>query len=71
MGDVVRMFQGQNVREDTVGTEVLAFAKYPDLEKAADRTAAKIKEGFMEMGYILKVARDTDALHVYQPPACL
>ena len=62
MGDVVRMFQGQNVREDTVGTEVLAFAKYPDLEKAADRTAAKIKEGFMEMGYILKVARDTDIL---------
>ena len=33
-----------------------------DLEKAADRTAAKIKEGFMEMGYILKVARDTDIL---------
>lgn len=44
------------------GTEVLAFARYPDLEKAADRTAAKIKEGFMEMGYILKVARDTDIL---------
>lgn len=46
----------------TEGTEVLAFAKYQDLEKAADRTAAKIKEGFMEMGYILKVARDTDIL---------
>ena len=44
------------------GTGLLAFARYPDLEKAADRTAAKIKEGFMEMGYILKVARDTDIL---------
>ena len=62
MGDIVKMFQGQCSREDTGGTEILAFAKYPDLEKAADRTAAKIKEGFMEMGYILKVARDTDIL---------
>lgn len=43
-------------------TEVLAFARYPDLEAAADRTAVKIKEGFLEMGYILKVARDTDIL---------
>ncbi|MCI8801066.1 MAG: hypothetical protein HFH88_14835 [Lachnospiraceae bacterium] len=43
-------------------TEVLAFAQYRDLEKAADRTAVKIKEGFLEMGYILKVARDTDIL---------
>lgn len=39
-------------------TEVLAFAGYKDFEAAADRTANKIKEGFMEMGYILKMARD-------------
>lgn len=59
------MFQeshGLTDRGVTAGTKVLAFAKYQDLEKAADRTAAKIKEGFMEMGYILKVARDTDIL---------
>lgn len=43
-------------------TEVLAFAGYKDFEAAADRTANKIKEGFMEMGYILKMARDTDIL---------
>lgn len=63
--DAVRMFQeqyGLTGTGDAAGTEVLAFAQYPDLEKAADRTAAKIKEGFMEMGYILKVARDTDIL---------
>ncbi len=53
MGDMVKMFQGQCVQADAGGTELLAFAEYPDLEKAADRTAAKIKEGFMEMGYIL------------------
>lgn len=44
------------------GTEVLAFAGYKEFETAADRTAIKIKEGFMEMGYILKIARDTDIL---------
>lgn len=43
-------------------TDILAFAQYRDLERAADRTAVKIKEGFLEMGYILKVARDTDIL---------
>ena len=43
-------------------TEVLAFAGYKDFEAAADRTANKIKEGFMEMGYVLKMARDTDIL---------
>lgn len=45
-----------------VNTEVLAFAGYQDFEAAADRTAVKIKEGYMEMGYILKIARDTDIL---------
>lgn len=55
MGDIVDM----NVAQ---GTGLMAFARYQDLERAADRTAAKIKEGFMEMGYILKVARDTDIL---------
>lgn len=54
--------EGMHMPADAGGTEVLAFARYPDLERAADRTAAKIKEGFMEMGYILKVARDTDIL---------
>ena len=44
------------------GTEVLAFAGYNEFEAAADKTAIKIKEGFMEMGYILKIARDTDIL---------
>ncbi len=43
-------------------TEVLAFAGYQEFEAAADRTAVKIKEGYMEMGYILKMARDTDIL---------
>lgn len=43
-------------------TEVLAFAEYSEFEAAADKTAIKIKEGFMEMGYILKIARDTDIL---------
>lgn len=43
-------------------TEVLAFAEYSEFEAAADKTAVKIKEGFMEMGYILKIARDTDIL---------
>lgn len=42
--------------------EVLAFAGYKDFEAAADRTAVKIKEGYLEMGYILKMARDTDIL---------
>lgn len=46
----------------TESTEVLAFAGYKDFEAAADRTANKIREGFMEMGYILKMARDTDIL---------
>lgn len=46
----------------TESTEVLAFAGYKDFEAAADRTAVKIKEGYMEMGYILKMARDTDIL---------
>ena len=32
------------------GTEVLAFARYPDLEMAADRTAAKTKEVFHDNG---------------------
>lgn len=56
------MFQETYGLEDAGSTEVLAFARYQDLERAADRTAVKIKEGFMEMGYILKVARDTDIL---------
>ncbi|MCM1090567.1 MAG: hypothetical protein NC092_04570 [Butyrivibrio sp.] len=43
-------------------TELLVFAGYNEFEKAADRTAIKIKEGFMEMGNILKIARDTDIL---------
>lgn len=43
-------------------TEILAFAEYSEFEAAADKTAIKIKEGFMEMGYILKIARDTDIL---------
>lgn len=43
-------------------TELLAFAGYNEFEEAADRTAFKIKEGFMEMGNILKIARDTDIL---------
>ena len=46
----------------TENTEVLAFAGYQEFEAAADRTAVKIKEGYMEMGYILKMARDTDIL---------
>ncbi len=60
--DAIKMFQETYGLEDVRGTEVLAFARYQDLERAADRTAVKIKEGFMEMGYILKVARDTDIL---------
>lgn len=44
------------------GTELLAFAGYQEFEAAADRTAVKIKEGYLEMGYILKMARDTDIL---------
>ena len=44
------------------GTEVLKFAGYTEFEQAADQTAIKIKEGFMEMGYILKIARDTNIL---------
>jgi len=44
------------------GTEILTFAGYSEFEAAADKTAIKIKEGFMEMGYILKIARDTDIL---------
>ena len=46
----------------TESMEVLAFAGYQEFEAAADRTAVKIKEGYMEMGYILKMARDTDIL---------
>ena len=60
--DAIKMFQETYGLEDAGSTEVLAFARYRDLERAADRTAVKIKEGFMEMGYILKVARDTDIL---------
>ncbi len=52
MGDIVNM----------QGTEVLAFVGYQDFEAAADRTATKIKEGYMEMGYILKMAKETDIL---------
>ena len=67
MGDILEMYREAKGPADAGGTEgesteILAFAQYRDLEKAADRTAAKIKEGFMEMGYILKVARDTDIL---------
>lgn len=47
---------------DVKGTELLAFAGYQEFEAAADRTAVKIKEGYLEMGYILKMARDTDIL---------
>lgn len=46
----------------TQGTEVLAFAGFKEFARAADQTAVKIKEGFMEMGYLLKMARDTDIL---------
>lgn len=60
--DAIKMFQETYGLEEAKGTEVLAFARYQDLERAADRTAVKIKEGFMEMGYILKVARDTGIL---------
>ncbi len=60
--DAIKMFEETYGLEEAKGTEVLAFARYQDLEMAADRTAVKIKEGFMEMGYILKVARDTDIL---------
>ncbi len=49
-------------REITEYGEVLTFAGYPEFEAAADRAAGKIKEGYMEMGYILKLARDTDIL---------
>lgn len=42
--------------------EVLKFVEYNEFEAAADKTALKIKEGFMEMGFILKMARDTDIL---------
>ena len=45
-----------------VNTEVLAFVGYQEFEAAADMTAVKIKEGYLEMGYILKMARDTDIL---------
>lgn len=62
MEDTVKSYGEQYSPAGTESTDILAFARYPDLEKAADRTAAKIKEGFMEMGYILKVARDTDIL---------
>lgn len=65
MGDVIKLYEGEHGLADERGrenTELLAFAKYQDPEKAADRTAAKIKEGFMEMGYILKAARDTGIL---------
>ena len=44
MGDIVDMRPAQE-------TGLMAFARYQDLERAADRTAVKIKEGFMEMGY--------------------
>lgn len=47
-------------------TEVLVFAEYKDLENAGDRAATKIKEGFMEMGCVLKAARDTDLLQKSQ-----
>lgn len=47
-------------------TEVLVFAEYKDLENAGDRAAFKIKEGFMEMGCVLKAARDTDLLQKSQ-----
>lgn len=50
----------------TENTEVLAFAEYKDLESAGDRAAFKIKEGFMEMGCVLKAARDTDLLQKSQ-----
>lgn len=49
-------------RRMTESTEVLAFAGYKEFEAAADRTAVKIKEGFMEMGCILKMAKETDIL---------
>lgn len=52
MGEIIEMRRN----------EVLSFAGYSEFEQAADKTAIKIKEGFMEMGYILKVARDTDIL---------
>ncbi len=42
--------------------ELLKFVEYNEFEAAADKTALKIKEGFMEMGFILKMARDTDIL---------
>lgn len=43
-------------------TEVLSFVGYREFEAAADRTATKIKEGYMEMGCILKTAKETDIL---------
>ena len=61
-GEAIKMFREKYTINGSAEAEVLAFAQYADLEKAADRTAAKIKEGFLEMGYILKVARDTDIL---------
>ncbi len=54
--------KNKNIVSFPENTEVLAFAGYQEFEAAADRTAVKIKEGYMEMGYILKMARDTDIL---------
>lgn len=54
----------------TQGAEVLSFAGYQEFASAADRTAVKIKEGFMEMGYLLKIARDTDILRGSEYRSC-
>ena len=62
MEDTVKTYGEQYSPAGTESTELLAFAQYTDLEKAGDRAASKIKEGFMEMGCVLKTARDTDIL---------
>lgn len=56
------MMEITTANQEGSSTEIIAFAGYNEFEQAADRTAIKIKEGFMEMGNILKIARDTDIL---------
>ena len=42
--------------------EMVRVGKYSDFKAAMDQEVRNVTQGFVRMGYLLKVARDTDIL---------
>lgn len=51
MGEIIEM-----------GKKSVGYSNYADFKEALDNVVEKVEEGFVQIGYHLKVARDTDIL---------